>query len=213
MLGLGRIMSYGCFKPSCVTEQINRKAVEKVGGTLLRRISMLAGAGALLAVALPPVAYAVPTAAHLAPLQTTVDTLGTGFGNGPRYLAIDSSGNLYVGVPSTNSIIKETPGAGGTYTATTISTVASQTNEGVGVDASGNVYAVFRDSLGNTNTFKYTPTTPGGNTYTTTTIPNPIGTTETVSDMAVDAAGDLYLLTNDADGSNVFLETPHRRRL
>jgi DNA-binding beta-propeller fold protein YncE len=112
----------------------------------------------------------------------TITTFATGFSS-PSGVAVDSSGNVYVGDQGNNLVSKITPGG-------SVSTLATGLNNprGVAVDSSGNVYVADQ------NNNRIAKITPGGSVSNFATgITAPIGVT-------VDSSGNVYVAAN----SNVY---------
>ncbi|TAN21821.1 MAG: choice-of-anchor D domain-containing protein [Acidobacteria bacterium] len=103
-------------------------------------------------------------------------TLNAGGGAG---LAVDASGNVYIG--EANAVIKETP-SGSTYTASTIA--SGYDGNAVAVDANGDVFVA--SSSGSGQVVEYTP---NGSTYTARTIVSG----NLTDGVGVDASGNIYL--------------------
>ena len=107
-------------------------------------------------------------------------------------VAVDTTGNLYVGDIATETVYKETL-SGGVYTQTVI--VSGVTPYGVAVDGTGKVYV--SDIGGNRILLE----TPSGGSYTQSTLDSNI---EAPLGLALDASGNLYV---GGDDGEVFKET------
>jgi sugar lactone lactonase YvrE len=115
--------------------------------------------------------------------------------NAPQALAVDGSGNLYLGMGSAGTVSKEAPSAGG-YTS--LGSIGSGLHSayGIAVDGSGNLYiADYAESV-----YVETPS-PGG--YTQSMVVTGLAYPNVV---AVDGSGNVYIA--DSGPGLVLRETP-----
>jgi large repetitive protein len=146
----------------------------------------------------------------------TESKIGSGF-VAPDGIAVDSSGNVYVGdfgcpqcTPVVNGGIYKLTKSGGSYTQTQIGSGLDYVG-GVAVDGNGNVYATewtdydYTTDVGVSGTV-YKETLSGGS-YTQSVVSHSFVTPGSV---AVDPAGDLYVTddNNVNGGGIVYKETP-----
>ncbi|MDR3793628.1 MAG: hypothetical protein P4L03_09640 [Terracidiphilus sp.] len=108
------------------------------------------------------------------PTSFTYANIGSGWSQ-PSSVAVDSSSNVYVLDAGPGTIVKLTP-SGGSYTQTTLYTnVLLKSTTGLSIDQYGNFYVASGPSYGvyslsGTATPAVYKLTPGGGTYTLTTI-------------------------------------------
>jgi len=151
------------------------------------------------------------TAAHYAGVQTTVANVGSA-GSGPGYTAVDSAGNVYIGVPDSSEVFKVAPTGPGTFAAPTVlESGMTGVLLGLTVDGSGNVYLLTAVGINDAITIlKYAPSGSGYSAPTTVPATFTNGSSQDQGiGLASDAAGDLYVLvTNYTSGiSRVVVET------
>jgi hypothetical protein len=161
-----------------------------------------------------PGALCAQTAAHYAGVQTTVANVGS-VGSGPGYVAVDSAGNVYIGLPDSGDVFKVVPTGPGTFAAPTLvdpSLVGSLL--GLTVDSFGNVYLLTTVGTGGSRASAISEYSPSGSGFaapTTITAATFTGgnSGDYVLGLAADAAGDLYVLVNNHTShvSRVVVET------
>ena len=153
------------------------------GGAMLAAMATVAGVGftAPPASALPPLPYSLSILGDASPLVQ------------PRGVAVDTSGNVYIGDSTGRRLYKVTPGGvrtiiagtgvAGSLIAGTATSSPIRNADGIAVDSAGNVY--FADN-GNSGVAKVTP---GG----VLSIVAGGGAIGSPSDVAVDSTGNLYI--------------------
>ena len=111
----------------------------------------------------------------------------------PQALAVDGSGNLYIGMGSAGTVLKEAPSAGGYTSLGTVGSGLANAN-GIAVDGSGNLYIAG-------STVYEVSRWPGGYTQSmiVTGLTSPDG-------IAVDGSGNIYIA--DSGPGQVLRETP-----
>ena len=157
------------------------------GGAMLAAMATVAGVGftAPPASALPPLPYSLSILGDASPLV------------GPRGVAVDTSGNVYIGDSTGRRLYKVTPGGvrttiagtgvAGALIAGTATSSPIRSADGIAVDSAGNVY--FAD-YGNKSVAKVTS---GG----VLSIVAGGGAVGAVSDVAVDSSGNVYFSDYD----------------
>jgi sugar lactone lactonase YvrE len=120
----------------------------------------------------------------------TQTTLGSGLGR-TFAVAADGAGNVYVADPQNSRIVKLTPSSSG-YTQSTVLSMGSPF--GVAVDSSGNLYVsnasyVYKETLSN-------------GAYTQSTVGDSSSGLSNPTQLAVDAAGNVYVV--DQGGNTAF---------
>jgi hypothetical protein len=160
-----------------------------------------------------PAALCAQTAAHYAGVRTTVASVGS-VGSGPGYTAVDSAGNVYIGMPDSSEVFKVVPTGPGAFAApTVVESNLSSLLLGLTVDGGGNVYLLTAAASNHAITILECAAPTGlGTCNAPTTVPTTFtnGTTQDQGlGLAADAAGDLYVLvTNNTSGSSrVVVET------
>lgn len=113
--------------------------------------------------------------------------------NSPQWVAVDSSGNVYIADYFNDSVLKETPSPGG-YIQSVIPMSGPVYPEGVAVDGSGNLYVdgyiqVVKETL-------------SAGTYTQSVVANGLNASY---DLAVDGGGNVYIA--DYGDNQVLKET------
>jgi len=138
----------------------------------------------------------------LQPDGTFVETVlftpaANGFYN-PYFVAVDSSGNVYVTDFNNSRVLKETL-SGGTYTQSVVTDYHNGLifPQQIAVDSAGNVYVTDPDNK------RVLKETPSGSTYTQTILGSGFSTPYAV---AVDSAGDVFI--GDNATGNLYKETP-----
>jgi len=117
----------------------------------------------------------------------TPTTIYTGTSNANEFVAVDSSGHVYISDSGLTYIVKETP-SGNTYTQSTVTSSALNLPSGIAVDTSGNLY------IADFNNSRVLKETVSGSTYIeSTVIASGSGLIQPLN-LTVDTSGNVYVL-------------------
>jgi sugar lactone lactonase YvrE len=165
----------------------------KFAGTRYGAAKLLDGSGNLLATGYVQGTGVGPRMSFQPGSQSVVANLANNSLSDVEWIAVDSSGNVYIAEYGNDRVLKETPSAGG-YTQSIIPINGPVYPLGIAVDGSGNLYVD-----GYTQVVKETLSAGG---YTQSVVANDLNDSY---DVAVDGSGNVYIA--DYGNSQVLKET------